>query len=69
MKTKWVDKTADGQMIAIVELTEHEIILIKEAVQMYDDKRLGDADDSNVIKIKQELKKELHEAWKQLRPS
>jgi hypothetical protein len=36
---------------------------------MYEDKRLADIDDPQIDKIKKELRKELHEAWKSMNPS
>lgn len=65
MKTKWIDKTPQGDIEAVVSLTDQEVILIQDALGVYK----GDHDDRNVIKIKEELNKGLHEAWKQLRPS
>ena len=69
MTTKWIDKNNQGDIEAVVSLTDHEIIFLKEVVKMYNDKRLGDIDDKNIIKIKQGLKEEFENALKQLRPS
>jgi hypothetical protein len=66
MKTKYLQTNpTTGEPEAFVALSVQEIILIKEAVDLYK----GDVDDPMVIKIKQELKEGLHNAWKQLRPS
>ena len=65
MKTKCIEKTPQGDIEAVVSLTDQEVILIQDALGVYK----GDHDDRNVIKIKEELNKGLHEAWKQLRPS
>jgi hypothetical protein len=56
-------------MIAVVELTDQDIIFLKEVVKMYDAARLGDLDDANTDKVKKGLISELHEAFKQVRPS
>ncbi|MGB5089888.1 MAG: hypothetical protein WBN72_02980 [Nitrososphaeraceae archaeon] len=69
MKTKWVEKTQDSQIVAVVELTDQEILFLNEVVRMYDDKRLADLDDKNIDKVKKGLMLELHEAFKQVRPS
>jgi|GEM_PF-3508217 hypothetical protein len=66
MKIKYLEINLDTlQQEALVSLSVQDIILIQDAINLYK----GDQDDPNVIKTKQELKKELHEAWKQLRPS
>ena len=83
MKIKHVEKNEDGEMEASVMLSNQEIKFLKEAVNMHVRERnlvcpscgtnikdtLGDIDDAAIIKIKKELRKELHEAWKQLNPS
>lgn len=69
MKVKWTDKTQDGQVVAVVELSDLDIIFLKEVVKMYDAKRLGDLDDANMVNVKKGLISELHEAFKQVRPS
>jgi hypothetical protein len=70
MKTKHIEKNKDsGQMEASVVLSNQEIILIKEALNFYIEKNLGDAGDPKDFKIKKELKKELHKAWRSMNPS
>jgi len=69
MKTKWVDKNSQGQIEAIVSLTDQEIIFLKEVVKMYDDRRLGDIDDPKIDALKKGLAEQLHEAFKQVRLS
>lgn len=70
MKTKYLQVNPDtGLTEAFVALSIQEIIFLKEVVKMYDDARLGDLDDSNMDNVKKGLMQELHEAWKQLRPS
>ena len=63
---KTVEKTIDG---IVVLLSNQEIIFLKEVVNMYDQKRLGDIDDPKTDAIKKDLIKGLHEAWKVLNPS
>ena len=70
MKIKSLERNPDNsQMEVSVMLSNQEIIFLKEVVKMYQDKRLGDIDDANIDKIKKELSKELHEAWKRMNPN
>lgn len=69
MKTKSIEKNQEGQMEVSVVLSNQEIIFLKEVVNMYDAARLGDTDDPNIDKIKKDLRKELHEAWRSMNPS
>ena len=66
MKIKYLEINLDTlQQEALVSLSVQDIILIQDAINLYK----GDEDDPDAIKIKKELKEELHKAWKQLRPS
>jgi hypothetical protein len=70
MKTKYLQTNPDtGQTEAFVALSNQEIIFLKEVVRMYDQKRLGDYDDKNIITLKKDLIEELHQAWRSMNPS
>ena len=52
---KWVD----------IRISNDAIRFIKSAVQMYE----GDKDDTSNEELKREVRKMIHEVWKQLNPS
>jgi hypothetical protein len=64
MKTKTIGRTE-----VLVSLSNQEIIFLREVVQMYEDKRLGDIDDPAINKIKKEMGQELHQIWRTMNPS
>ena len=64
MITKSVSRTE-----ALVSLSNLEVIFLQEVVKMYEQKQLGDIDDSRLNKIKKEIGNELDEIWKRMNPS
>ena len=61
------DETGDNE--AAMMVTNDAIKFLSEAVNMYIQKGFGDKDDPKQESIRQEVKSDLHEAWKLLNPS
>ena len=70
MKVKEVHRNDDiGQKEATMSVTNDAILFLQEAVNMYIQRGFGDKDDQQLQQIKQEVKQDLHDAWKVLNPS
>jgi hypothetical protein len=70
MKVKETHRNDDlGQNEATMTVTNDAVLFLKEAVAMYIQRDFGDKDDPKQNKIRQEVKQDLHEAWKALNPS
>jgi hypothetical protein len=50
LKTKTIGRTE-----VLVSLSNQEIIFLREVVQMYEDKRLGDIDDPAIDRFQKEM--------------
>jgi hypothetical protein len=70
MKVKDVQRNDDtGEKEATMMVTNDAIKFLKEAVNMYIQRNMGDIDDPKFNALKQEVKDDLHQAWKVLNPS
>ena len=70
MKVKDIQRNDDtGEKEATMMVTNDAILFLREAVNMYIEKGFGDTNDPNFIKIRDEVKADLHQAWKVLNPS
>ncbi len=54
-----------GKMWIDIHISNEAIRFIKSAVQMYE----GDKDDNDNQELKREVRKAIHEIWKELNPS
>jgi hypothetical protein len=70
MKVKDIQYNDDlGQKEATMTVTNDAVLFLQDAVNMYIQRNFGDPDDEQLQAIKQEVKDDLHGAWKVLNPS
>jgi hypothetical protein len=70
MKVKETHRNDDtGDREATMMVSNEAIKFLNDAVNMYIQRGFGDTDDPKKVAIYQEVKQDLHEAWKALNPS
>jgi len=70
LKLEGIEKNGDtAQMQARVIVPNNVIILLRDVLAAYDEKRLGDIDDPTKVKLGKDLRADLHDIWKELNPS
>ena len=70
MKVKSIERNNEtNEKEATMMVSNEAVLFLKEAVNMYIQRGFGDKDDVKQEKIRQEVKQDLHQAWKLLNPS
>ena len=70
MKVKSIERNNEtNEKEATMMVSNEAVLFLRDAVNMYIQRGFGDKDDAKQNKISQEVKQDLHDAWKLLNPS
>ena len=70
MKVKSIERNNEtNEKEATMMVSNEAVLFLRDAVNMYIQRGFGDKDDAKQNKIRQEVKQDLHDAWKLLNPS